>query len=293
MIRKADIQNIDPRTFEKLIAHLWKAKGYDVTLRSKSHDRGVDVEATKTGYKEVIQAKRNSSGNIGSQIVRKYATLYQQIPTANAVVIAAAGGFTSEATELADDLNVTLFDGDAITRELNDHDVDVTSIGLSMDTADQVADTVSDDERMAAREAVKDATESLEDFHEIYNDFHEQKDEFTTTGNRPEVNYEINRVKPELKMYLTNVEKQEDVLTKLAGDYATTRFVRLLRTAISLLEEFKQFITWVIESHTYKFDSIAAQNEAREEINIQDKTDEYVEINEEFDPEGFRKAVFG
>ena len=108
MIRKAAIQTIDPRAFEKLIAHLWKAKGYDVTLRSESHDRGVDVEATKTGYKEVIQAKRNSSGNIGSQIVRKYATLYQQIPTANAVVIAAAGGFTSEATELADDLNVTL-----------------------------------------------------------------------------------------------------------------------------------------------------------------------------------------
>ena len=129
MASKQDLQNIDPYLFEVLVANLWQAKGYATDVRDKSKDRGVDVEAQKDAYKEFIQVKRyNNSNKIGSKTVREYATLYQQIPTANTVVIVSSGYFTNEAKELAKDLKVEIFNGDQILRELDKHDVGIDSI---------------------------------------------------------------------------------------------------------------------------------------------------------------------
>lgn len=119
------LQSIDPPyKFERLISDIWVAKGYSTNIRKKSGDRGIDIEAEKGGYKQVIQAKRYSSGNkVGSQDVRKYATLYQQVPTANAVVIATSSRFTDEARRLAGDLNVEMYNGARIINEMQKFDI--------------------------------------------------------------------------------------------------------------------------------------------------------------------------
>lgn len=129
MNSRQDLYNIDPYLFEVLVANLWQAKGYSTDVRSKSKDRGVDIEAKKGGYKEVIQAKRyNSNNKISSKTVREYATLYQQIPTANTVVIVTSGSFTDEAKQLANDLKVDIFNGDQVHRQMDKYDVEIDSI---------------------------------------------------------------------------------------------------------------------------------------------------------------------
>ena len=67
-ISREDLESTDPYNFEQLVADVWEAKGYDTTVRSKSGDEGIDVEAEKTGYKEVIQVKRyNINNKLGSE----------------------------------------------------------------------------------------------------------------------------------------------------------------------------------------------------------------------------------
>ncbi|MCD2203640.1 restriction endonuclease [Halobacterium sp. KA-6] len=128
MVSLEQLQELDPYDFEKAIASLWEAKGFETNLRQQSGDRGVDIEAEKVGagWKEVIQAKRYTGKNkVGSQQIREYATLYQQVPDANAVVVVTSGEFTDEAESLADDLRVETYDGRELVREISDTGVDL------------------------------------------------------------------------------------------------------------------------------------------------------------------------
>ena len=128
-ISREDFESIDPYDFEQLVADVWEAKGYDTTVRSKSGDKGIDVEAEKTGYKEVIQVKRyNVNNKLGSEDVRFYATLYQQEPEANSVVIVTSGEFTKEGRELAEDLKVETLNGSELVNEIQEHNVELSSV---------------------------------------------------------------------------------------------------------------------------------------------------------------------
>ena len=120
------LQQMDPYEFEQLVADVWEAEGYDTTVRQKSDDRGIDVEAVKQQpfhQKVLIQAKRYSDSNtIGSEEVRKYATLYQQVNDADTVVIVTTGGFTNQAERLARDLDVKLVDGKSLAQMIANND---------------------------------------------------------------------------------------------------------------------------------------------------------------------------
>lgn len=116
---KKEFRELDPYYFEQLIAVIWEQLGYDTTVRSGSHDRGIDVEALSDDETELtlIQAKRHKKSNkIGSQDVREYATLYQQKPDADDVIIVTTSSFTTEAKKLGNDLDVTLVDMDVLWR---------------------------------------------------------------------------------------------------------------------------------------------------------------------------------
>jgi len=107
---KRHLQGMDPYKFEHLIAELWNFQGYETTVRQGSSDRGIDIEAEKNepfSEKILIQAKRYSDDNkVGSNEIRNYATLYQQVPDTDSVVIATTSQFTTEAGVLAKDLDV-------------------------------------------------------------------------------------------------------------------------------------------------------------------------------------------
>ena len=120
-----EIQSIAPYEFEKLIAELWETKGYDAEVRKQSKDKGIDIDAERAGLSEKIQVKRYSGNNkIGSNDVRKYATIYQQTD-ANNVVLVTSGKATDSAEELAQDLSVDLIDGEELIHQLEASSVDL------------------------------------------------------------------------------------------------------------------------------------------------------------------------
>jgi len=116
----------DPYEFEEFVAELWKNDRYTTVVRKGSGDRGIDIEATRGSIKKLIQVKLYSPGNkIGSKDVRKYATLYQQVPDADDVIIVTSSSFTSEAENLAEDLDVQLVDDDEIADKYNESNVNL------------------------------------------------------------------------------------------------------------------------------------------------------------------------
>ena len=143
MVTKQQLQSIDPYEFEELVADLWESKGYTTNVRKKSGDKAVDIDAERGGRKEVIQVKRYSDGNkIGSEEVRKYATLYQQTD-ANQVVLVTSGQFTSSARELADDLGVEIVDGRELSHQLSQNSISIR--GSSTDLAGAKSESTQDE----------------------------------------------------------------------------------------------------------------------------------------------------
>lgn len=121
--KKEHLQEMDPYQFEHLVADLWKFQGYETTVRQGSSDRGIDIEAERSEpfyEKLLIQAKRYSDDNkVGSEEVRNYATLYQQVPDADSVIIVTTGEVTSEAEVLSNDLDVKLVDINSLSKLIN------------------------------------------------------------------------------------------------------------------------------------------------------------------------------
>lgn len=119
MLTRRQLQSTDPYDFEELVAMVWENEGYATTVRNKSGDKGIDIEARRGERKEVIQVKRYHDDNkIGSQKIREYATLYQQT-NADDVVIVTSGYFTDPALELAQDLAVTTVNGDDLVKRID------------------------------------------------------------------------------------------------------------------------------------------------------------------------------
>lgn len=126
-----DFWSYSPQEFEAFIANFWERRGYQTTLRSQSRDKGIDVEARKDGRLELIQVKRyNRENKIGSNDVRNYSTLYQQVPEADEVIIVTSSTFTGPAEELGEDLNVTLIDRHGLEKLASQSDVDVSEVSV-------------------------------------------------------------------------------------------------------------------------------------------------------------------
>ena len=126
MVTLQQIHSIDPYEFEKLVAELWESKGYDTNVRSKSNDKGIDIDAERAGISEKIQVKRYGQNNkIGSKEVRIYATIYQQT-NANNVALVTSGKFTDPARERAKELNVDLCSGKELVQQLESSSVAIS-----------------------------------------------------------------------------------------------------------------------------------------------------------------------
>lgn len=131
------LQEIDPYQFEKVVAEIWELQGYRTTVRQESGDRGIDIEAvqeTPFDQRVLIQAKRYAQSNkVGSDEVRTYATLYQQVPDADTVVIVTTSRFTREAKKLAQDLNVKAVDGSDFADLVREYHTEIDSFDLTSD----------------------------------------------------------------------------------------------------------------------------------------------------------------
>ncbi|MDL0130990.1 restriction endonuclease [Halobacterium salinarum] len=158
---KDHLQRMDPYKFERLVSELWELQGFEVSLRDGSGDRGIDVEALKEdpfSQKILIQAKRYSDDNkVGSNAVRKYATLYQQVDDVDTVVIVTTAPFTQAAERLAQDLGVKTVAGDAVSRLVADY----------IDEIDTIQITSSDRDTRQGSKSDPDDSSSLQSDHSV------------------------------------------------------------------------------------------------------------------------------
>ena len=123
---KQRLQSIDNYDFEHFVGDLWERMGWQTTVSQESVDAGIDVIATKSTpfeQKAVIQAKRyGENTTVGGPDVQQYASLKQQVPGADTVIIVTTNTFTRAARDRASDLNVKLVDGDGIMEMIDDLD---------------------------------------------------------------------------------------------------------------------------------------------------------------------------
>lgn len=123
-----NLQDMNEYEFEKLVADLWKKKGWSTTVTSASNDSGIDVIAEKRTpfyQKQLIQAKRYSSNSkIGSPDIQQYSSLKHQKDDVDSVVVITTGDFTDQAQDAASDLNVKIINGNGLMSIINTHNTE-------------------------------------------------------------------------------------------------------------------------------------------------------------------------
>lgn len=116
---KGVLQSMDDYDFEHFVADLWERMGWNTEVSTQSADRGIDVVATRNSpYQEtaLIQAKRyGPNTTVGSPDIQQYASLKHQRHGVDKVLVVTTNGFSGQAKELAEQLNVKLIDGDDLT----------------------------------------------------------------------------------------------------------------------------------------------------------------------------------
>lgn len=147
------LSSIDPYEFEQFVAALWERQGWDATVSEQSRDAGIDITVKRTDpfeQTQLIQAKRYAQSNkVSSSEIQQYASLRQQVPNADTVIVATTSDFTSDARARADDLNVKLVDGATLLQVIDDHDAYDLVEQYTDDTPSPTADDVTADPSVA------------------------------------------------------------------------------------------------------------------------------------------------
>lgn len=142
--RLDELRSLDPFEFEHFIANLWSDQGWQTQVLQASNDYGIDIVATKSDpapQKVLIQAKRYAEGNrVGAPDVQQYRSLLEQEPDADSVIIVTTSGFTSQAQEIAERVNVKLVDGQALLDIIDGQGIAVSAPTTHETTAAAVSD---------------------------------------------------------------------------------------------------------------------------------------------------------
>jgi hypothetical protein len=112
---RADLYQMDPVTFEKFVAHLFRQRGYQVKRRGGRGDHGVDLEVRQAnGKKAVVQCKRYTN-TVGPDVVRElFGTLIHE-RAAHAFLVTSAD-ISASARQWAGGKPITLIDGPALLK---------------------------------------------------------------------------------------------------------------------------------------------------------------------------------
>lgn len=145
-----ELHQLDPYDFEYLVADVWEKRGWDTEVLQQSNDMGIDVIARKEdpiNQTHVIQAKRYGPQNkVGGPDIQQYASLLQQRPEADSVVVVTTSDFTGQAQQLAQNLNVKLVNGKEFAEMLEETG--------RKEEAESVEEVVSQSERSLWKSAV-------------------------------------------------------------------------------------------------------------------------------------------
>lgn len=115
VLARESLFHLSPTGFEHYVADLFRAKGYQVRVRGRSGDLGVDLEiADDSGRRAIVQCKRYQ-GTVGPDVVRElYGTLVHE-RVAHGFLVTSAD-ISPAARRWARGKPLTLIDGAALVR---------------------------------------------------------------------------------------------------------------------------------------------------------------------------------
>ena len=110
-----ELYNLSPYEFEQYVARLFRQKGYTVTHRGRSGDKGVDLELERAGGKRAIVQCKRYRRPVGPEVVRElFGTLIHERVT-HAFLVTTAN-VSKSAREWAQDKPMTLIDGSLLVQ---------------------------------------------------------------------------------------------------------------------------------------------------------------------------------
>lgn len=122
------LRGMKPSEFEEYIATLFSKLGYKANAVGRSHDGGIDVEASKNGITNYIQCKKYITSQVPVGAVRDfYGALADRIANGKGYFIT-TNTFTLESETFAEGKPIELIDGNRLVEyiriaEKNDFDV--------------------------------------------------------------------------------------------------------------------------------------------------------------------------
>jgi HJR/Mrr/RecB family endonuclease len=110
-----DLYALSPAAFEQYVADLFRKKGYQVTLRGRSGDHGVDLEIESFGNRRAIVQCKRYRNPIGPDIVRElFGTMIHE-GVQHAFLVTTAD-ISPAAQDWARNKPMTLIDGPALVK---------------------------------------------------------------------------------------------------------------------------------------------------------------------------------
>jgi len=118
---RSDLLRFDGLGFERLVADLYEAYGYETRLTRASRDMGIDVVVESDGRRGLVQAKRYEGRKVTGPELSKYVALLSLFDATDFVVVATTSTFTEQARQRRDLVAdcVRLLDGEQLVTLLS------------------------------------------------------------------------------------------------------------------------------------------------------------------------------
>jgi HJR/Mrr/RecB family endonuclease len=115
VVTTEDLYALSPAAFERYVANLFRKKGYQVTVRGRSGDHGVDLELERPGDRRaIVQCKRYRNA-IGPDIVRElFGTMIHE--GVNHAFLVTTADISPAARDWARNKPMTLIDGQMLVK---------------------------------------------------------------------------------------------------------------------------------------------------------------------------------
>lgn len=116
-VRKASLDELSWRQFERLVGEMYGRQGYSLVETPRRADGGIDYMLARGPERWLVQCKHWQSRRVGVKTVRELAGIVAARQAAGGIVIT-TGRFTPPAQALATTANIRLVDGELLAGEL-------------------------------------------------------------------------------------------------------------------------------------------------------------------------------
>jgi restriction system protein len=116
-VRKASLNDLSWRQFERLIGEMYRRQGYSMVETPRRADGGIDYMLARGPERWLVQCKHWQARKVGVKTVRELAGIVAARQAAGGIVIT-TGRFTPPAQALATTSDIRLVDGKVLAEEL-------------------------------------------------------------------------------------------------------------------------------------------------------------------------------